>query len=337
MPSKKKPADSLPTTLAEAIRYFADADRAHDFVTKLRFPNGVACPACPRMGCGSAAVGFIATRRMWQCKDCKKQSSVKVGTIFEDSPIGFDKWLPAMWMLAGDRNGISSCELGRALGITQKTAWFMLHRIRLAMKHKSLSPPLSREVEADETFVGGKVKATKRQPGRSRAFLEHGPATGKTTVFGMVERGNPSRVRAMVVPDHSKASLVPRIRENVAPGSMLYTDALRSYRNLGPDYSHAFVDHMVTYVEGRVHTNTIENFWACLKRTVHGTYIAPRPFHMEAYVDEQVFRFNNRELPDGARLEEAFSGVDGRRVTYAQLIKANKVLRLAARARARRP
>ncbi|GAC1392025.1 MAG: IS1595 family transposase [Vulcanimicrobiaceae bacterium] len=309
-----------PTTLIEAITYFADQDRAHEFVVKLRFPNGV---ACPRMGCGSTNVGYISTRRMWQCKDCKKQSSVKVGTIFEDSPIGFHKWLPAMWMIGGARNGISSCELARAIGVTQKTAWFMLHRIRLAMKHKSIAPPLSGEVEADETFVGGRYRSRFFSKSGHRK-LEHGPATGKTTVFGMVERGSSeagkrSRVRAMVVPDHKRSSLLPHIRQNVLPGSMLYTDALRSYRNLGPEYHHAFIDHMVTYVEGRVHTNTIENFWSCLKRTLHGTYIAPRAFHLDAYVDEQVFRFNNRELPDGARLEAAFEGIDGRRVTYAQL------------------
>jgi transposase-like protein len=179
---------SGPTTLLEAIRYFSDADVAHAFVTKLRFPNGV---ACPRHGCGSANVGYIQTRRMWQCKDCKKQSSVKVGTIFEDSPIGFDKWLPAMWMIGGDRNGISSCELARAIGVTQKTAWFMLHRIRLAMKHRSIEAPLGgpgSEVEADETFVGGKRRSTMTTALGHRK-MKHGPFEGKTTVFGMVERG----------------------------------------------------------------------------------------------------------------------------------------------------
>ena len=144
MPARKQRTATSPTTLREAIVYFSDQDRAHAFMVALRFPNG---RACPRQGCGSANVGTIATRRMIQCRDCKKQSSVKVGTSFEDSPIGFDKWLPAMWMLAGDRNGVSSHELGRAIGVTQKTAWFMLHRIRLAMRERSLSP-LTGEVEA---------------------------------------------------------------------------------------------------------------------------------------------------------------------------------------------
>jgi len=186
MPAAKPRTSSGPTTLNEAIRYFADPDRAHAFIVALRFPNGA---ACPRMGCGSANVGYITTRRMWQCKDCKKQSSVKVGTIFEDSPIGFDKWLPAVWMIAGDRNGISSHELSRAVGVTQKTAWLMLHRIRLAMKEKSLAPMLSGEVEADETFVGG-VARTSRKSRSGFVKLAHGPATGKATVFGMVQRGD---------------------------------------------------------------------------------------------------------------------------------------------------
>jgi transposase-like protein len=330
MPKRKSRISPLPTTLAEAIIYFANEDRAHDFVTGLRFPNGVV--ACPRMGCGSANVGYIATRRMWQCKDCKKQSSLKVGTIFEDSPIGFDKWLPAMWMIGGDRNGISSHELGRAIGVTQKTAWFMLHRIRLAMKNKSIEKPFTGEVEADETFVGGRARATflpprPESPG-ARGGWKFGPQSqNKTTVFGMAERGEPSKVRAMIVPDHKKRTLAPIISENIAPGSSLYTDALRSYRGLSPDYRHAFVDHTIRYVEGRVHTNTIENFWSCLKRTIHGTYICPRPFHLEAYVDEQVFRFNNRELPDGARLDATFEGVEGRRITYKQLKARNATLR----------
>jgi transposase-like protein len=321
MAKRKKP--SHPTTLLEAVVHFSDPDAAHDFLTGLRFPNGV---ACPRIGCGSAAVTFMASRRLWQCKDCRKQSSVKVGTIFEDSPISLSKWLPAMWMLAGDRNGISSCELSRAIGVTQKTAWFMLHRIRLAMKHGGIKAPLSGEVEADETFVGGRVRGT-WNPVQGRRFLAHGPATGKTTVFGMVERGSrnkPSQVRAMVVPDHKRRTLQPLIRNNVLPGSVLYTDALRSYRDLGPEYMHAFVDHMVTYVEGRVHTNTIENFWACLKRGLHGTYIAPRAFHLEAYVDEQVWRFNNRELSDGARMRSAAKAVEGKRITYRQLLAKKK-------------
>ncbi len=275
-----------PTTLLEAVTYFADHGRAHDHFVGIRWPYGV---ACPRKGCGSADVLHIqsAARRRWRCKECKRDFTAKVGTVFEDSPIPLTKWLPTIWLLANAKNGISSCELARAIGVTQKTAWFMLHRVRVAMGLDSFNEPLSGEVEADETFVGGRTKAKMTKSGFLR--LEHGPATGKTTVFGMMQRGGSrgrSRVRAMVVPDHKKSSLVPRLRANVLPGSILYTDALRSYRGLEPEYMHAFVDHMVTYVEGVVHTNTIENFWSCLKRTLNGTYICPRSFHLSAYVDE---------------------------------------------------
>ncbi len=315
-------AVKTPSTLIEAVAYFSDPNRAFEYAVKLRWPHGV---ACPRMGCGSASVQFIKTRKLWRCKDCKRQFTVKVGTIFEDSPISFTKWLPAIWLLANTKNGTSSHELGRALGVTQKTAWFMFHRIREAMKADHPAP-LSGEVEADETFIGGKVKATKRSAGGVMK-LAHGPATGKATVFGMIQRGKPSQVRAMVVPDHSKASLVPRLRSNVLPGSVLYTDALRSYRGLS-EFQHAFVDHMVTYVEGRVHTNTIENFWACLKRTLKGTYIAPRAFHLDAYLDEQVFRFNEREDNDAGRFFKVAKATDGRRLTWVALTTSHPIWRL---------
>ncbi|HEY1881407.1 MAG TPA: IS1595 family transposase [Candidatus Cybelea sp.] len=326
MPARKPKISPEPATLREAVVYFGDLDRAHDFVMSLRFPNGL---ACPRYGCGSANVGFVQTRRLIQCKDCKKQSSLKVGTIFEDSPIGFDKWLPAMWMIGGDRNGISSHELGRAIGVTQKTAWFMLHRIRLAMKDKSIEKPFTGEVEADETFIGAKAKLTWNKY-HTRKVQAHGPATDKAVVFGIAERGNPSQVRAMVVPDYKKSTLAPILTANVAKGSTLYTDALRSYRGLEPHFVHAFVDHMIEYVNGRVHTNTIENFWSCLKRTINGTYICPKTFHMEAYVDEQAWRFNNRELADSARLNVALEGVEGKRITYKELKTRNATLRAQA-------
>jgi transposase-like protein len=314
-----------PTTLIEAVSFFSDPDRAFEYAVKLRWPNGV---ACPRMGCGSAAVQFIKTRKLWRCKECKRQFTVKVGTIFEDSPIPFSKWLPAIWLLANTKNGTSSHELGRALGVTQKTAWFMFHRIREAMKTDD-GAAFSGEVEADETFVGGKVRTNYFSKSGFRK-LKHGPATGKTTVFGMVERSaekKKSRVRAFVVPNHKASVLLPKIYSNVKLGSVLYTDALRSYRQVVPDYAHAFVDHSIRYVEGRVHTNCIENFWSCLKRTIKGTYIAPRPFHLDRYLDEQMFRFNAREGHDADRFVSVLKNTDGRRVTYNSLRCENAKLR----------
>src|SRR5665213_626617 len=330
--------DRTPRTLLEAVTYFSDAERAHAYVVAWRWPNGV---ACPRMGCGSASVQSIPTRKKWRCKECKRQFTAKVGTVFEHSPIPFTKWLPAFWLLANTKNGTSSHELGRDLGVTQKTAWFMFHRIRLAMKAESLMP-LAGEVEADETFVGG-VSRTSWKARSGFVKLEHGPATGKATVFGMVQRGagkGKSRARAMVVPNHRATSLIPRIYENVQPGSTLYTDALRSYRQTDRDFIHEFIDHSVAYVNGRVHTNTIENFWSCVKRTLHGTYIAVRPFHLDAYLDESVFRFNAREDDDAGRFVATLKGADGKRVTYKALTASHRRWRLrpgrAARAAARR-
>lgn len=327
-----------PRTLLEAVVYFADADRALKHFVAVRWPNGV---ACPRHGCGSASVLFIATRKLWRCKECKRQFTAKVGTIFEDSPITFSKWLPAVWLLANTKNGTSSHELGRALGVTQKTAWFMLHRVRLAMRMRSFER-LSGEVEADETFVGG-VSRTSWKAKSGFVKLAHGPATGKATVFGVIQRGaarGGSRVRAMVVPNHKASSLIPKIYENVETGSTLYTDALRSYRQTDRDYIHEFIDHSLAYVEGRVHTNTIENFWSCVKRTLHGTYIAVRPFHLDAYLDESVFRFNAREGVDADRFLETLQGADGKRVTYKALTSSHPRWRLqpgrVARAAARR-
>jgi len=316
---------AAPTSLLEAVTYFADLDRAHAYFDTVRWPNGA---ACPRMGCGSADVRAVPTRRRYRCRECKRDFTSKVGTIFEDSPLGLDKWLPAVWLLTNAKNGISSCELARALKVTQKTAWFMLHRIRVAYGLTD-AEPLSGEVEADETFIGGR----KRTTWTSRAGfkkMEHGPSTGKATVFGMVERRRAdkpghahNRVRAMVVPDRSRASLMPKIREHVLPGSVLYTDAWGPYKSTREEYVHFIIDHAVAYVEGRVHTNTIENFWSCVKRTLHGTYIAPRAFHLDAYLDEQVWRFNERDDNDGGRFAKAAKAVDGKRLTYKTLIARN--------------
>lgn len=324
-----------PTTLLEAVTYFSDPDRAFDYAVKLRWPNGI---ACPRMGCGSASVQFIGTRKKWRCKDCKRQFTAKVGTIFEDSPIPFTKWLPAIWFLANTKNGTSSHELGRALGVTQKTAWFMFHRIREAMKNDD-GAAFKGEVEADETFVGGKTRTNYFSKSGFRK-LAHGPATGKTTVFGMIERSEKkkgSRVRAFVVPNHKASVLLPKIYSNVQLGSVLYTDALRSYRQVVPDYVHAFVDHSITYVDGKAHTNNIENFWSCLKRTIKGTYIAPRPFHLDRYIDEQVFRFNARKEDDASRFVSVLKNADGRRLMRTALISENAKLREGQRGPIHRP
>ncbi|MCA1706020.1 MAG: IS1595 family transposase [Actinobacteria bacterium] len=301
--------NGLPTTLIEAIRYFADLDIATEFVARLRWPHG---PICPR--CEGTEHSYLTTRRVWKCKGCKKQFSVKVGTVFEDSPLGLDKWLPAVWLIANSKNGISSHELGRALGVTQKSAWFMLHRIRLAMQTGTFEK-LSGTVEVDETFIGGKARNMHARVRKQRITGTGGK--DKSAVLGMIERGG--TVRAEVVPNVRRGTLQQRVRETVEPGSAIYTDALRSYSGLDCDYAHEVVDHAEQYVDGQVHTNYMENFWAQLKRGLHGTYISVRPFHLFRYLDERVLTFNLRDLDDHGRFRKVLQAATGRRLTYAEL------------------
>ncbi len=305
----------VPESLLQAVRYFADPDVAHKFVTELRWPNGV---ACPRMGCGNANVAYMPKYRSWYCKECKKKFTAKVGTIFEDSPIGFDKWLPAIWLLTANRNGISSCELARGLGVTQKTAWFILHRVRLAMADGTFEK-LSGEVEADETWIGPKARSiNRRDRNRTPEGKGRGPGYSKTPVIGIRERGG--KVRAFVVKDNRRETLLPKIFEHVAKGSTIYTDQAHAYHSLKfADYVHHIINHAEKYVDGRVHTNSIENFWSVLKRTIGGTYICPRPQHLDRYLDEQIFRYNERENTDGPRFAKAVKGVEGKRLTYKDL------------------
>ncbi|MGA8747019.1 MAG: IS1595 family transposase [Solirubrobacterales bacterium] len=300
--------EKRPTTLIEAIRYFSDLDICTEFVANLRWPSS---PVCPR--CGSVEHSYISTRRLWKCKACKKQYSVKLGTIFEDSPLGLDKWLPAVWLIANSKNGISSHELGRSLGITQKSAWFMLHRIRVAMQTKSFL--LSGEVEVDETFIGGKAR-NMHKADRVRKISSTG-GKDKTAVLGMIERGG--TVKAEVVPNVRRDTIQPRVRESVKPGATVYTDALKSYSGLEADFAHATVDHAECYVDGRVHTNGIENFWSLLKRGLHGTYVSVEPFHLFRYLDERVFTFNLRDRSDYGRFEAVLGATVGRRLTFAEV------------------
>ena len=300
-----------PRTLLEAIRYFEDVDVATDFVAKLRWPDGAVCDRC-----GSVENYYLSTRRVWKCKGCKRQFSVKVGTIFEASPLGLDKWLPAVWLIANSKNGISSHELGRALGVTQKSAWFMLHRIRLAMQTGSFEK-FTGTAEADETFVGGLSKNMHAKERREK--ITGTGAMDKTVVVGALERGG--KVRAQVVPDRSAKSLMGFVKDSVVESSTLYTDSFQGYSKAGQTFQHAIVDHNLgEYVNGVIHTNGIENFWSILKRTIKGTYIAIDPKHLLAYVDERVFAFNNRKDSDFDRFQLALNGVANRRLTYAELI-----------------
>lgn len=304
--------NTIPTSLLEAIRYFSDPDNCLQFVVKLRWPQGPICGHC-----GGKEVSFISTRRLWKCKSCRKQFSVKVGTIFEDSPIGLDKWLAAIWLICNCKNGISSYEIARDLKVTQKSAWFMLQRIRRAMRSGTFCK-LSGQIEADETFIGG--KARNMHIGKRVQKIDGRGPVGKAVVMGLLERHG--EVRAAVVPTRRKHHLQAQVREHVAEGSQVFTDALHSYDGLDQDYVHSVIDHAEAYVDGQVHTNGIENFWSLLKRGLKGTYINVQPFHLFRYLDEQVYRYNNRKLNDSERFIEAVSCIAGRRLTWNELTAA---------------
>jgi hypothetical protein len=317
-------AQSEPKTLQDAIIYFADADNCVAYLVARRWPNGVVCPTC-----GRADVAYIPVRRVWQCKTRhpKAQFSVKVGTIMEDSALGLDKWLTAIWMQTSMKNGVSSWELHRSLGITQKCAWHMLHRVRLALQDPSTGGKLSGEVEVDETFIGGKARNMHKDVKARKIQGRTGPE-GKAIVAAVLERGG--RVRAKVIERRRKTQLQSFVKENVESGSVLYSDALKSYDGLSEDFAHQVIDHAVEYVRENVHTNHAENFWSLLKRGINGTYVSVEPYHLFRYVDEQAFRFNTRKdannepISDAERFSIAVSQITGKHLTYAELIGTGK-------------
>ncbi len=312
--------ENTPKTLQEAMIYFADFENCKRFMVDLRWADGKA--TCPQ--CGSEKVAYLENARVWKCygKHAKAKFSLKTGTIFEDSPIGLEKWLPAVWMLVNCKNGVSSYEIHRALKVTQKTAWFMLHRIRLAVQSGSFVKlgGVGKEVEVDETFIGGAgYNMHAKRKARMKAGRRGGSKYGKTVVQGLLERNG--KVHARVLGRMDAEKLRDTVRNHVEPGTALMTDAIPVYRHIGKEgYDHKFVDHAVEYVDGRVHTNGIENFWSLLKRGIGGTYIAVEPFHLFRYVDEQVYRFNTRtEFNDSTRFEFAMDQIVGKRLTYSEL------------------
>jgi len=305
-----------PDTLRDAIIWFADFEHCRQFMMELRWPGGkVKCPYC-----GSERVTYLAKARVWKCYTGHDRPtfSLKTGTIFEDSPIALEKWLPAAWLIISCKNGISSYELHRGLKVTQKTAWFMLHRIRLAMQDGGFNK-LCVEVEVDETFIGGKAR-NMHAAKRAEKIQGRGPE-GKEIVFGMVERGG--KVIAGHMDTRKKKDLQPIIRERIEAGSAIFSDELKSYEGLAADYQHAVIDHAVEYANGNVHTNTMENFWSLLKRGLHGTYISVEPFHLFRYIDEQAFRYNTRKMTDAERFAGVMKQIVGRRVTYKELTGKN--------------
>lgn len=299
-----------PTSLIEAVRYFSDLAVCNDYMKRIKWPDGT--PQCPH--CESERLGEITTRALLRCKDCRKQFSYKVGTIFEDSPLGLDKWFVAVWAIANCKNGISSYELARALGVTQKTGWFMLHRIREAMKSRTFTK-LSGTVESDETFVGG--KAENMHKARREKVIRGRGSVGKIIVQGVLERKGD--VRCEVIASTDGPTVQGTIVRHVQPGAKVYTDGHEGYSGLWTRFVHDTVDHATEYVRGVVHTNGIENFWSLLKRSIRGTYIIMSVMHLARYLDEQAFRFNRRHGDDFERFLAALQGTIGRRLTYRRL------------------
>lgn len=304
-----------PETLQQAVVFFSDPDRCDEYMRKIRWQESV--PRC--IHCESNKLTWMTTRRKYQCNACRKQFSMTVGTVFESSHVTLDKWFLAVWLIANCKNGISSYELARDVGVTQKTGWFMLHRIRAAMDLGS-ADKLDGPVEADTSYVGGKA-ANMHKERRERTITGRG-ASGKTAIHGILQRTDdrlPSFVRAEVIATEDAERLLPAVRRNVRHGAKVFTDSARAYSELCLTHLHSAIDHGVAYAMGAVHTNGLENFWSLLKRTIGGTYVAVAPFHLTRYVDEQAFRFNTRTGNDAGRLDAAMSGINGKRLTYRQL------------------
>ena len=320
----KTTQNEFPETLQEVIKYFADETRAFEYMKLVRWPDGVV--KCSH--CGSEKHSFISTRKIWKCKDCRKQFTLRLGTIFEDSPIKFDKWIAATWLIANAKNGISSYELGRALGVCQKTGWFMLQRIRYAMHNGSVEK-MSGHVEVDETYIGG--KARNMHAARKRENVTGTGNKALTPVQGLLQRTTAkgaSRVHLRVVDGTKRPELQGNVRKYILAGATVHTDALKSYTGLAEDFTHNVINHAECYVKGNVHTNGLENFWSLLKRTIKGTYVSIEPFHLFRYLDEQAFRFNERKNADGdkGRFLKAIAGFIGKRLTWAKLTGDNVAL-----------
>jgi transposase-like protein len=313
--------DTQVKTLQQAIRHFSDENVCIDTAANLRWPDGI--PTCPK--CIGKDHYYLATQKRWKCKKCGRQFSVKVGTIFEDSPIPLDKWLTALWMLINCKNGVSSYEIAKAIGITQKSAWFVLHRLRFALRDRSftkLGGTESGPVEVDETFIGGSLKNMHKAK-RARYDMIAG-SKGKTIVMGMLDR-DVRKVRAKVIPNVKRETLQKEILSTIKRGSTVYTDEWYGYSEVRYRFVHDVVNHSETYVRGQVHTQGIENFWSLVKRTLRGTYVAVEPYHLDRYLDEQVFRYNHRKDADGNKMTDvdrfnaALPGIAGRRLTFKEL------------------
>jgi transposase-like protein len=296
-------------SLIQLFEAFPDEQSAIDHLRAIRWKNGAFCPYC-----GSTRVMHFSDKRTHKCSDCRQRFSIKVGTIFEDTKLSLRKWFAAIWLITSHKKGIASTQLAKDLKITQKSAWFVLHRLRYAAKTKSFARPLAGEVEIDESVFGGKEgnkHVTKRNPKNINTV-------GKTVVMGMVERQG--EARAFVVPNLKAKTLKGEIAKNVAWGTTVMTDELHSYKGLPAHYKHQSVTHShAKYVDGNVHVNTVEGMWSLFKRQYHGTHHWISAKHMNAYLGEMCYRWNRREMGEGERVNALLAQVEGR-LTYKALI-----------------
>ena len=316
MAKKQRPVGSHKSPILKAIpAACADEGKAAELIEQLRWG---ADPACPR--CGDTKVaqmkdkdGNRNARYLWRCHGCKRQFTVRIGTVFEDSPIPLRIWCHAFWRACSSKKGVSALQVHRETGVSYKSALFLMHRIRLAMAVNPDTPPkLSGTVEADETYVGGKPRYKGKQTGPHQA--KFGRGTDKVPVFAVVERGG--EVRATPITKVNKANLAGNLRRFVDLRARLITDEEMSYRQVGPEFaSHETVKHSAReYVRGDVYTNTIEGFFSLLKRGVYGTFHSVSRKHLHRYVDEFVFRYNTRFLDDGERTLAAIQASEGKRL-----------------------
>lgn len=309
------------TSLYDFFEAFPDEQAAIDHLRAIRWRDGAYCPYC-----GSKRIMHFSDKRTHKCHDCRQRFSIKVGTIFEDTKLPLRKWFAAIWLITSHKKGIASTQLARDLKITQKTAWFVLHRLRYAARTKSFNRPLAGTVEMDETVIGGKEQnkhKSKRKGVRG--------SSGKTVVFGMLERGG--EVRARKIKDLSGRSIRGQVFDNVAEGAVLLTDEHTSYQTLDGTPHHRFsVNHSKgEYARGPVHINSLEGVWGLFKRQVYGIHHHISEKHLDAYLGEMCYRYSRREMEDAERVNDLLGRVEGR-LTYRALTHDKKEVSEASEA-----